>query len=523
MSDDELFYLQPGFDLNSLTVPRLRSILVSHDISYPSSAKKPDLVEIVSQEILPNARKLLNARARTKRTSKGITDVPSSQEGTLDDDEDGDGQLMPPPPVPKTPRSRKSKSNMTDDTTTVSTPSTSRRSRTPGSRKTSSKHPRASDTETDADKLKPSARKSRKSQPEAAVGRTPSVKIEQPDFRLKRESLDTGDSPFSDDNPFQSGSTPSPESQRVPSTSRNRKSLGTTDRRKSTSRRRQTTSPPVKQEEGFSAPSRSTFEFPVSRLGFEEADRDTMEASEEFTPEATRELQAESSANGQRIRKGPSALTRRRKKAPPSTAAKAAPWAILTMLGAAFGAWYRQEKINIGYCGVGQPSWSLASNPNVPQWIHENFQPKCEPCPPHAYCYPNMEVKCEDDFLFTANPLSLGGAIPLVPTCEPDSEKARRVKAVADRAIEELRGRRAVYECGGELNSDAAGSSKSVEEVRTVSKAGKEILEVPEETLRQFVSGMRRRGMTDAEFEELWRPALGDIMEREEIVVVRDG
>src|ERR1700712_69354 len=111
--EDELYFLQPGFDLSSLTVPRLRSILVAQNIPYPSSAKKGQLLEVIENELLPKREKLLRAQARVRRTSKGITDVPSSQESTIDGDDDGDDrQLMPPPPAPKTPRSRKSKTDL---------------------------------------------------------------------------------------------------------------------------------------------------------------------------------------------------------------------------------------------------------------------------------------------------------------------------------------------------------------------------------------------------------------------------
>ena len=521
MSDD---YLQPDFDLGSLTVPRLRSILVEHEVHYPSSAKKPELIDIVSREIIPKARKLLSARARTKRSSRGITDVPSSQEGTLNGDDDNDEELMPPPPVPKTPRSRKSKSNMVDDDATAATPSTSKRAKTPTSRRTSSKHARQSDTETDLERPKPSARKSRKSQIEAAVARTPSVQIDEPDERIKKERRDDGQSPFSEDNPFQSGSSPIPESRRK-STSGNRKSLGTSERRKSTSRRRQTASPRVKQEDGFVAPSRTTFEFPVARLGSEDYDYDGVDVGEEFEPSAQRELEKEQATSGALTRRGPSTLARKKKKTPTNPVVKYSPWAILSLVGAAVGAWYRQEKIDIGYCGVGQPSWSLASNPQIPQWIHENFQPSCEPCPPHAYCSPGMEVTCEDGFLLAPHPLSFAGAVPLPPTCMPDNEKARRVKAVADRAVEDLRERRAAYECGEEYSgtSTVVPQQSQEEEIKAVTIAGKEILEVPEETLKQVVSSKRRKGMNDAEFDELWRSALGDIIERDEIVVIRDG
>ena len=520
MSDED--YLQPGFDLSTITVPRLRSILVEHDVHYPSGAKKPELIDLVAGEILPKARKLLSARARTKRSSKGITDVPSSQEGTLNGDDDADEELMPPPPVPRTPRSRKSKSNIGAGNASA-TPSTSRRSRTPGTRKSSSKHPRASDTETDAEKPVPSARKSQKSQLDGTVNRTPSVRIDEPAPRVKRESLEDGESPFTDDNPFQSGSSPIPDSRRVSSTSRNRKSMGTTERRKSSTRRRQTTSPRIKQEDGFVAPSRSTFEFPVAHLSPEDSGYDALDASEEFTPEASRELERESAIHGALVRERPSALVRRKKKAPTSAVVKTAPWAVLSIVGSAIGAWYRQEKVDVGYCGVGQPSWSLASNSHIPQWIHDNFQPQCEPCPPHAFCSPGMEVQCGDDFVLTPHPLTLGGLVPLPPTCEPDSEKARKVKAVADRTVQVLREARATFECGDEAKMFLESSLDSNEEIKTVSKHGKEILEVPEETLKKIVGSKRRKGMTDQEFNDLWRPALGDILERDEIVVVRDG
>ncbi|KAK5007955.1 hypothetical protein LTR28_004630, partial [Elasticomyces elasticus] len=100
-TDPELVYLEPGFDPSSLTIPRLRSILVSHNIQYPSSAKKSQLIELFNGNVLPQARKLLNAQARTKPSTRGIVDVPSSQGSTVDDeDEEDEIPLLPPPPPP---------------------------------------------------------------------------------------------------------------------------------------------------------------------------------------------------------------------------------------------------------------------------------------------------------------------------------------------------------------------------------------------------------------------------------------
>ena len=519
MSDDELFYLQPGFDLNSLTIPRLREILVRHDIAYPGSAKKPQLIQIATDELLPRSKKLLAQRARTKRTSKGITDVPSSQEGTLSDE---DAELMPPP---KTPRSRKSKSNIGGIDGASETPATKRASRTPGTRKSTSKHPRQSDTETDVEKPQPSARKTRKSVPgPTPIRHASGIQIEEPERRVKRESLEAGESPFSDDNPFQSGSSPSGDYRRISSTSRSRKSLGTSnDRRKSASRRRSTKSPTEsKQEDGIKAPSRSTFEFPVSRFTSEPAS-DGVDATEEFTPEEAQELQTERASSGQLVRKQGGALVRRtKKKQPASTTAKTAPWVIITALLGAAGGWYRNEKVNVGYCGVGEPRWSLAENAHIPPWVHENLEPECLPCPQHGICFPDMEVKCEHDYVLKPHPLSFGGTVPLPPTCEADGEKVRRIKVVADRSIESLRNRRAAYECGEEVTS-VSDDGLSAEEPKTVIKAGDTKLEIPEEALKAEVSKMRRKGMSVDEFDDLWRSALGEIVGRDEVEVVRNG
>ena len=492
MSDDELVYLSPEFDLNSLTMPKLRSILVSHDVSYPASAKKGQLIEILQNDVLPRSKKLLAARARTKRTSRGIEDM-SSQDGTVEGD--GDERLMPPPPVPKTPRGRKKKSSTGLDASeddVAQTPATSRKTKTPGRR---NKSVRASDTETDTnpETVRPSARKPRKS----GVARTPAresqVKIEEPETTVKKETA--FDSPFSDDNPFQRGS-PSADTRRVSSDGK-RKSIGASSskdpERQKTSKRRETTTPVVSKQEGL-RPARSTFEYPVSQL-----QNNDVEPSEEFTPEEQLELVRDRAAEGY---SGRELLPARRKKAKPaSTVGKYAPLVVLSLLMSGFGAWWRKEKIEIGYCGVGKPNWSLTDT-QVPEWANI-LEPQCEPCPSHAYCYPNLETRCEPDYVVKPHPYSLFGAVPLPPTCEPDGEKARKVKFVADRAVDELRERRAQFECG-ELPDH-------------------EPVEITEEELKKDIRTKAKRKLSDEEFEDLWSGAIGDVLSREEIVSEGDG
>lgn len=494
MSDDELYYLQPDFDLNSLTVAKLRGVLLAHDINYPASAKKGELVDIVQSELLPRAKKLLRDRDRVRRTSRGITDVPSSQEGTLDGSDDR--ERMPPPPAPKTPRSRKSKTTLNQEGVQP-TPKSARRSRTPSTKRTT-KTPRISDTETtetEHDGEPQSSRQARKSAPGGRLS----------DVVDKRRSLDNDDSPFTQDNPFQQSSSPPSDSKRTISGSGSRKSFGASTTRKSTSSRRTRSPTTVKREE---------YEIPVSHLS---RSADGVETTEEFTHEAKTELSRDMAAD-RRIAKARSKDVNQHQKKVRSPAAQAAPWTVLLVaLGVAAG-FYRQEKVAIGYCGVGQPRWSLAEVENVPSWVHESLEPQCEPCPQHATCHANMQVECDHDFVLHQHPLSLNGLVPIPPTCEPDSEKEKRIKTVADRAIEELRQRRAAYECGDELAMSA--STANQEPSATVVSPVK--LEISEDALKQTIAKQRRKNMSPEEFDHLWDSALGDIKRRDEIEITQD-
>lgn len=98
--------------------------------------------------------------------------------------------------------------------------------------------------------------------------------------------------------------------------------------------------------------------------------------------------------------------------------------------------------------------------------------------------------------------------MPLTPTCEPDGEKVRRVQAVADKAVEELRERKAQFECGDLVDETGAPATTP---------------EIEEEALKNIVSQKRRKGMGDAEFDDLWDAATGEILARDEVKTNSDG
>jgi hypothetical protein len=339
---------------------------------------------------------------------------------------------------------------------------------------------------------RPAARRTRKSV-------TPAVKEASPDPEAWHRNDAT--SPFTQENPFQSGSSPA-----VPDTiprDRRRRTTGfeQKEKRKSDAHRRKTFQPNAEQlDEGIVVPTRGTFDVADPRMMHE--DDDIVDAGEEFTPEEQLDLVREREKAGEVDIFPP---RRRKQKAKATGTIKAMSGTLLLTAAAAFAGVWRQEKIEVGFCGVGRDATALAGV-EVPNWA-DQILPQCEPCPPHAQCFRGLNLRCDPDFIKKDHPLALGGLIPFPPTCEPDSEKTRKVNGIANRAVEILRQRKAQYECG-EL--DAEGNPV-------------ESPEVSEVDLKQQMASQKSKSLTDQEFSELFDRAFPELTMREEVVESTDG
>ena len=497
-------YLSPGFDPASLTVPKLRNILLEHNINYPSASKKPQLIDLFNQNIVPKAKRILAQRARTKPSSKGIVDVPSSQASVADEEEDIAEDL--PQPLPEKPRRtsrRSTRQNTEESDTTLLAPSVA------SSRRSSHKHSRSPDPEAEDG---PTTRRSRRT----TATPVPVVKEEtpEPEPLPEPETWRHHDhaSPFTQDNPFQSGSSPIQPNQHAPSHEKRRKTLEPVERkekRKSTSARRRSEFPKVEQQDdGIVVPSSSTFEVPIARLRHSTTDSESadelIEAGEEFTPEEQEELALQRSQNG----KGSQAVVRRQRSKRSSSGWWTLPTVLLVAIASGLGYVWSEAKLDVGYCGMGSQVTSIGGW-EVPEQL-QFVLPQCEPCPQHAYCHSRLQTTCEEGFILQPHPLTAGGVVPLPlpPTCEPDTEKAKRVKNVADRAVEQLRERNAKFECGHLTDDDGKPAASA---------------EIDEESLRETVSAKKRKSMTPEEFDSLWKDAIGEILGREEITSGVDG
>jgi hypothetical protein len=486
MADTEnIDYLQPDFDPQTVTMPQLRSILVTHNVQYPGTAKKQKLVDLFTQEVAPQAKKILAQRARAKRSSKGIVDAGSQETDGFNQD------LMPPPSTKRSKSPRKPSNRIKTEDAELLSP-TKR-----GVRSSSRQLSNLSESDTGPDD---SSRGSHRASRPASNRR---IKLEQPEepelAALRDESV------FTDDNPFQSGGS-SPPPVKTPSDRRKTTGMETTKGTTGPTKRRQTDkgfriSDEYAAAENPASSFSKTFEIPIGELRKKTAHPPVIEAGEEFTPDEQLELD-ELQARGE------TAVVPRNTSVKKRSINFATPiWLLLLTLFGAYAAWYRQEKVAVGYCGLGRPATQiLPPNVPVPDWAIPIVEPQCEPCPAHAYCYEDFSVRCEQDFILKPHPLSLGGLVPLPPTCEPDGEKVRRVKAVADKAVEELRERRAQWECGELVNEEGQKEESPAME---------------EADLREVISKKRSKKMNRQEFDDLWVAAIGEVKAREEVEVVQ--
>jgi hypothetical protein len=75
---DEIEYLEPNFNPARLRVADLRRILIFHNVDFPSSAKKAQLVSLFQDEITPIAKTLLEEKLSVRPSCEGIEIVTDS-------------------------------------------------------------------------------------------------------------------------------------------------------------------------------------------------------------------------------------------------------------------------------------------------------------------------------------------------------------------------------------------------------------------------------------------------------------
>lgn len=339
--DDES-YLEPGFDPNTLRVAELRGILLKHDVDYSSSAKKSVLVDLFLRHVASKAAQIRGATSRVLPSTAGMMDAGNTPDRNESSATPGR-------------RSRRSTRGITADAAEESDEAPARSARKSLGRTPSRKSVGVVENENTPSTV----RKSRKS---IVMPLEDTVTPRRQDEGASQAS----DTPFSSYNPFQMGSPPAPVI--TPGADR-RKTVGvpaSTSRPRSAVSSRRRTEGVIKQEpeEYGQEPQdynraeivsrtvepvkkrRQSTRAVVNGSDFIKPEPldDGLEPGEEFEPSEALELAQEQ----------PQELARR--EFPRRTSGGQGGnvfLAFILLVLAAYGAWWRNEKIEVGYCGVG--------------------------------------------------------------------------------------------------------------------------------------------------------------------------
>lgn len=130
-----------------------------------------------------------------------------------------------------------------------------------------------------------------------------------------------------------------------------------------------------------------------------------------------------------------------------------------------FAQWFVLEKREAGYCeapnhNLRSPYYGHITPTNFKEYFEKEYildrssqlldyvRPECVACPVHATCFSGFQARCDSGFLKVESPFSIGGFLPIAPSCRPDTQKYKRVQMVTEKALEILRERHAKVECG---------------------------------------------------------------------------
>ena len=544
MADPEEYFAE-GFDPNSYTMPKLRSVLLSHNVKFSSTAKKANLVQLFEDHIAPMASRKRAEHADVKASSSGIIDMRAQR--TDDSEDDKKASPKKPARAGRKSTSLKPKVEVVQD----SEPEVPVK-RKPG-------RPR---------KSAPAATNPSKSP--SSVSFAPDSSFERVPSKLGRSAGD--ESTFSDYNPFQSGSEASPSvgpaAKAAAATRKARRK--TTDGRTSKLSRTSSDLPSAESERQTAIPQSVTVpsfknymdaslaaSTPPRVLGkglkkskslalsSDGADDGQVADEEDYDEDdAADQTQSPSEVAKARSHRRTRSKQSRYAHEDLTTSQKLSQvlWSIIGLGMLAYAIWYARESRTVGFCDVGSTTNDILLRRQVEaevarvQQMHSlnhgeaedddsltalgftipsHIRPTCTPCPPHAECLNGSLPGCSSqDYVlqpswFDLIPFS-SQIFPLgwtAPRCVPDTQKLVLASELASAINQHLARWKGQVVCGYE---------RPHESIRSLLKKGslQELkYAIAEDVVRSTMFESRDADEIDAEyFQQLWGLAMDDLL-----------
>ncbi|CAO3570586.1 unnamed protein product [Mortierella alpina] len=509
-------YLQPDFDPLKIRMDTIREILISHNIRAPTGAvKKQELIDLFELHIRPQASALRKYYETVVPSEKGIIKVPRSSTTTLAFGHSASEVTSSQTSTGKT-ASAASKRRSMEKSQHSSNPEPSQASQSmavgkqsernmrPSGKAASTKSPRTHDSTKDSRRTDETTPRG-KEQAHTSVNRRIGSKTNLEDKKRARAEN------FSDENPFQSGG----ESDRRRRRSKSRESASSGSSRNTSRSRSSHRSPRDQsrdrswdQERGthFSGSNqpfvlkkfKSTPKYPASLLEIEKK------------PYPSSPLLAKSQRIGIVTLSQPKVL-QVPKYAPPTTNRanrernryNLGPLRILLfILLFLYALWYRQTRLDIGFCTPSTMHSKKADTKVLYQQALSWLYPTCIPCPTHAICQsPHSEPLCPPDYSLRPHVLSFGGVLPLRPFCGLDNLDEYQSLQVADAAEKIVHIKAGLQEC--KLYSQPPMSLALLARHR-----------MPLEELKSDIESMKHSSVSKKDFDEYWDLALRKLYAR---------
>ncbi|KAK9763719.1 inner nuclear membrane protein enriched at telomere/subtelomere region [Basidiobolus ranarum] len=450
---DDLSYLDPNFDPNSVRVVDLRRILLKHEIPFNANSKKATLIDLFDTYITPNAAQWLEDATNVKPSNRGMIFVgfdkdpertspspvrPRSKargrvRSTVEKFEllSSDGELSPPPRSSTVRRKIKTKSPTEKSNTLNSDGESSLHPRG----HVNSRTPSVDDAGFSSDDFSPLPN----SYSVAEIG-TPEPELEAQTLSRSNQLSEAQDivdpGVFSDENPFQSGGeTPD---------RRKKTKVKTKKLHKSEPQLESSELPPSDNAHPISTPE----DIPQVVVNQQAPSATSSSGPRKFmSPSFSRvNLKPEIKVESEEAVVKPRRRTRRRRHHQQEAKVEydwKSFWIFLTVILAAYLFWIRQKSLALGYCEQDE----LASSKSI-------FYPKCTPCPLHAICRDHKFVSCDRNYMMKGNPL-ISLINPLQIKCIPDKLTLAKVDSTVELAKEILSERAGKAECDANANIHA--------------------------------------------------------------------
>ncbi|KAF9142627.1 inner nuclear membrane protein enriched at telomere/subtelomere region [Mortierella sp. GBA39] len=553
-------YLQAGFDPMTIKMDSIRDILIHHKVKPPTGeVRKQDLVNLFELHIRPRT---VDLRKRYERANPEQDAAPTKATKAPAPRAQPQPNQQQSPQASSQPLSQQSSSiSNTATTTTVAQPTRQERS-TVLSSSTSSmsssssskrREPTSSvitnpiytdeeneakprlrrrivDEGTDMDLSSTSSsirgRKSVKSSVRKEEEPAPSLERRSPrkkksDGSKKQREIVSAN--FSDENPFQSGSE---SERRRRSKSRESLTLAGSSRNSSTVRKPRRKSRDddsrLDRDHVFKVPAQPAFSkymtTPKYTAGsaFDRTDFDSgpfhnsplFAKTKRMTiptlpPPPPRIIQFESAANtyGTRSKRG------RDKEGPNLGPLKF----ILFLALLSFGLWYRQTRIDIGYCTRSIPTPPSNKHLTTKQVLVKWLYPTCIACPDHAKCTsPGSDPLCPPEYILRPHPLSFGNILPLTPTCVLNKAQEYQSLQVADVAESILHKRAGREECRTSIRPQPSAELFARQRFSV-------------NDLRKKIESLKDSSVSQEEFSQYWTLALNELYRRSSTIIIEQG